>query len=86
MIYILLRAGEVFREFSFFSVVLVVVVFCFVLFFLFLGLTLTSDPQWSYSVLIESEALLQCVGPHIFIEDVTASKIQNSTVVLILGN
>lgn len=84
MIYILLRAGEVFREFSFFSVVLVVVVFCFV--FLFWGLTLTSDPQWSYSVLIESEALLQCVGPHIFIEDVTASKIQNSTVVLILGN
>lgn len=79
MIYMLLRAREEFRKFRFFPVVLVVVV-------VFLELTLTSDPQWSYSVLVESEALLQCVGPHIFVEDVTASKIQNSTVVLILWN
>lgn len=47
---------------------------------------LTSDSKWSYGVLIQSEPLLQCMGSHIFIKNITSSEIQNSTEVLVLGN
>lgn len=47
---------------------------------------LTSDSNWTYGVLIKSEALLQSMSSHIFIEDITSSEIQDSTVVLVLGN
>lgn len=47
---------------------------------------LTSDPKWSYGVLIEREALLQSVSSHVFIEDITPSEIENATEVLVLGD
>lgn len=47
---------------------------------------LTSDAYWSDAVLVESEALLQSVSSHVFIEDVAASEIQNATVVLVFGD
>lgn len=47
---------------------------------------LTSDTKWPNGVLVQSEALLQSVCPHVLIKDVTSSEIQNSTVVLVLGN
>lgn len=47
---------------------------------------LTSDSKWSNGVLVECETLLQSVSSHVLIEDITSSEVQNSTVVLILGN
>lgn len=46
----------------------------------------TSDAYWSDAVLVESEALLQSVSSHVFIEDVAAGEIQNATVVLVFGD
>lgn len=47
---------------------------------------LTSDAYWSDGVLVESEALLQSVSPHVLIEDIAAGEIQNATVVLVFGD
>lgn len=47
---------------------------------------LTSDSKWSDGVLIQCEALLQSMCSHVLVEDITSSEIQNSTVVLVLGN
>lgn len=46
----------------------------------------TSDPKWSNGVLVECETLLKSVSSHVLIEDITSSEVQNTTVVLILGN
>jgi len=40
--------------------------------------------QWSQTVLIQSEPLLQSPGPHGLVEHVTASEVEDSTVVLIV--
>lgn len=47
---------------------------------------LTSDPKWSNGVLVECETLFQGMSSHGFIKDITASEVQNPTIVLILGN
>lgn len=47
---------------------------------------LTSDPKWSNGVLVECETLFQGMSSHGLIKDITASEVQNPTVVLILGN
>lgn len=47
---------------------------------------LTSDPKWANGVLVEGETLFQSMSSHILIEDITSGEVQNSTVVLVLGN
>lgn len=47
---------------------------------------LTSDAYWPDGVLVESEAFLQSVSSHVFIEDVAAGEIQNAAVVLVFGD
>lgn len=51
-----------------------------------IGTGLTSDPERPYGVLIESKALLQRMSSHVFIEDITSSEVEDSTVVLIIGD
>ena len=47
-------------------------------------LLLTSDTEWPYCILIESEALLQCMSSHGLVKDVASSEIENTAIVLIL--
>lgn len=47
---------------------------------------LTSDAYWSDGVLVESEALIQRVSPHVLVEDVAPGEIQNAAIVLVFGD
>lgn len=47
---------------------------------------LTSDAERPDRVLIKGEALLQGVGSHVLIEEVASGEVEDSTVILILGN
>ena len=44
----------------------------------------TCTSHWSQCILVESEALLQCMGSHVFVEYITTSEIEESTVVLVM--
>lgn len=48
--------------------------------------SLTSDAQWPDGVLVEREALLQRVSPHVLVEYVTAGEVQHSAEILIFRN
>lgn len=52
----------------------------------FISMRHTCDPKWPNGVLVECETLLQSMSSHVLIEDITSSEVQNTTVVLILGN
>ncbi len=49
-------------------------------------MSLTGDAQWTDGVFVESEALLQSMGPHVLVEYVTAGEVQHTAVILILWN
>jgi len=46
----------------------------------------TFRAKWTDSIFIQCELLIQCVVSHVPVEGITASKVQQGAVILIMGN